>query len=46
MTYDVLFGGAPAYQDLTKTITKIGDVWVVPQAAFCEFLTSARVPCP
>jgi iron complex transport system substrate-binding protein len=46
VTYDVLFGGAPAYQDLSKTITRTGGVWIVPQAAFCEFLTSARVTCP
>jgi hypothetical protein len=46
VTYDVLFGGAPAYQDLSKTITRADGAWIVPQAAFCEFLTSARVPCP
>ena len=46
VTYDVLFGGAPAYQDLSKTINRTDGVWIVPQAAFCEFLSSARVPCP
>ena len=46
VTYDVLFGGTAAYQDLDKTLVRVGDDWVVPQAAFCELLTSARVPCP
>ena len=46
ITYDVLFGGTPAYEALTSTITKVDGAWVVSQAAFCEFLTSARVACP
>lgn len=46
ITYDVLFGGAAAYEALTKTITRVDGAWIVSQAAFCEFLSSARVACP
>ena len=46
ITYDVLFGGTAAYEALTKTITRVDGAWIVSQAAFCEFLSSARVACP
>jgi iron complex transport system substrate-binding protein len=46
ITYDVLFGGTAAYQNLSKTIDKVGDSWKVSTATFCGFLSSARVACP
>lgn len=46
VTYDVLFGTETAYSDLTETIERVGDAWVVSTEKFCSFLTQARVPCP
>lgn len=46
ITYDVLFGPTAAYQNLSKTIDKVGDTWKVSMATFCAFLSSARVACP
>lgn len=45
ITYDVLFGGSAAYTDLSKTIERIGETWVVSRASYCDFLASARTPC-
>ncbi len=46
ITYDVLFGAAAAYEDLTETIERSGESWVVSNEKFCGFLTQARVACP
>lgn len=45
VTYDVLFGGNTAYDDLSGTITLIDGTWVVGRDEFCGFLASARTPC-
>ena len=46
VTYDVLFGGNPAYSDLTGTLVRAGDTWAVTRDEFCSFMASARTPCP
>jgi iron complex transport system substrate-binding protein len=46
ITYDVLFGTTAAYEDLTETIERSGESWVVSNEKFCGFLTQARVSCP
>ncbi len=46
VTYDVLFGGNPAYSDLTGTLVRAGDTWTVTRDEFCSFMASARTPCP
>ena len=46
ITYDVLFGAQAAYSDLSETIDRVGDAWVVSTEKFCAFLAEARVPCP
>jgi iron complex transport system substrate-binding protein len=46
ITYDVMFGDTAAYTDLTGTIDKVGDAWVVPRSEFCSFMASARNACP
>ena len=46
VTYDVLFGGSPAYSDLTGTLVRAGDTWTVTRDEFCSFMASARTPCP
>ena len=45
ITYNVLFGGSPAYSDLTGEITRISGTWTVSRATYCGFLASARTPC-
>lgn len=45
ITYDVLFGGAPAYRDQTGTLSRVDGVWVVPTTDFCAFMSAARVGC-
>ena len=45
VTYDVLFGGNPAYENLTRPIMLVDGVWVVSEAEYCGFLASARTPC-
>jgi iron complex transport system substrate-binding protein len=45
VTYRVLFGGNEAYRDLTMDVTRVDGAWIVPTAAFCGFLASARTPC-
>lgn len=47
VTYDVMFGPAPAYQDLTGPITKLADgTWQIARVDFCSFMAQARTPCP
>ena len=46
VTYDVEFAGNPAYEDQTGTAVRQGDAWVVATEQFCEFMASARTPCP
>ena len=46
VTYDVLFGGTPAYTAQTGTLTRIDGVWRLAKAEFCSFMASARNPCP
>ncbi|MEM7094655.1 MAG: hypothetical protein AAF567_16745, partial [Actinomycetota bacterium] len=46
ITYDVIFGDAAAYEDLTRTVTLDDNgAWIVSAADFCDFLASARTPC-
>lgn len=45
VTYDVIFGGNPAYSDITGTINLVNSSWVVPRSEFCSFMASARVGC-
>jgi iron complex transport system substrate-binding protein len=45
VTYDVLFGGNPAYSDLSGTLVRAGDSWTVTRDEFCSFMASARTPC-
>ena len=45
VTYDVLFGGTPAYTDLQGPINLVDGVWVVGRDAYCGFLAQARTPC-
>jgi iron complex transport system substrate-binding protein len=46
VTYDVLFGGNPAYEGQTGTIELVDGTWVVSRDEFCSFMSSARTPCP
>ncbi|WP_114591853.1 iron-siderophore ABC transporter substrate-binding protein [Euzebya pacifica] len=45
ITYDVLFGGSPAYRGQTGTLGRADGVWQVPTTELCTFMASARVPC-
>ena len=45
VTYNVLFGGTPAYTDLTGEIQRVNGTWTVSREAYCGFLASARTPC-
>lgn len=45
VTYDVNFGGTPAYSDQTGEIALVDGVWVVSRDEFCAFMSSARTPC-
>ena len=45
VTYNVLFGGAAAYQDLKGTLELVEGTWVVSRESYCGFLASARTPC-
>ena len=45
VTYDVLFGGKPAYEALTGTAVRQNGAWVVTREEFCGFMSSARTPC-
>ncbi|MFN3255259.1 MAG: iron-siderophore ABC transporter substrate-binding protein [Ilumatobacter sp.] len=46
ITYDVNFGGNPAYGDQIGTIELVDGVWTVSRDEFCSFMSSARVSCP
>lgn len=45
ITYNVLFGGNAAYEDLTGDIQRVDGTWTVSREAYCGFLASARTPC-
>ena len=45
ITYDVLFGGSAAYQDLEGVIDLVDGTWVVSRDTYCGFLVQARTPC-
>ncbi|WP_420619114.1 hypothetical protein [Candidatus Poriferisocius sp.] len=45
ITYNVLFGGNAAYEDLTGEIQRVDGTWTVSREAYCGFLASARTPC-
>ncbi|MCY4273741.1 MAG: hypothetical protein OXF00_13995 [bacterium] len=45
ITYNVLFGENPAYEDLTGEIQRVNATWTVSREAYCGFLSSARAPC-
>ena len=45
ITYNVLFGGTPAYTDLTGEIQRVDGTWTVSREVYCGFLASARTPC-
>ena len=45
VTYNVLFAGSAAYEDLTGEIVLVDGVWTVTRDTFCGFLASARTPC-
>jgi hypothetical protein len=45
-TYTILFGGAPTYADQKGEAMRGESGWLVPRAAFCTLMTSARVGCP
>jgi GNAT superfamily N-acetyltransferase len=44
-TYDVVFGGKPAYQQLTGKLHRAAGGWAVSRSEFCSFMSSARAPC-
>lgn len=46
ITYTLLFGGAPAYSDLTgeAELTEAG--WQISRDTFCTLMQQARVGCP
>lgn len=46
VTYDVLFGGAPAYTALEGEMARVDGVWTVGRDEFCTFMASARNACP
>lgn len=45
ITYNVLFGGVAAYEDLTGTMQWVNGTWTVSREVYCGFLASARTPC-
>jgi iron complex transport system substrate-binding protein len=45
VTYDILFGGNPAYSDLSGTLVRTDGTWTVTRDEFCSFMASARTPC-
>jgi hypothetical protein len=46
VTYDLLFGGNPAYPDLTGEAVRTAEGWKITRAGFCSLMSSARVGCP
>ena len=45
VTYNVLFAGVAAYEDLTGTMQWVDGTWTVSREEYCGFLASARTPC-
>ncbi len=45
VTYNVLFAGNAAYEDLTGEMVLVDGAWMVTRDIFCGFLASARTPC-
>ena len=45
VTYNVLFGGVAAYEDLTGEMQQVDGAWTVSREVYCGFLASARTPC-
>ncbi|MBL89016.1 MAG: hypothetical protein CL517_01920, partial [Actinobacteria bacterium] len=45
ITYDVMFGENAAYEDLTREVFLVDDLWTVSSEDYCDFLASARTPC-
>lgn len=46
VTYDLLFGGTPAYPDLSGDAFLIDGTWKITRDMFCAMMASARVGCP
>lgn len=46
VTFNIEFGGKPAYKDLDGTVVKTDNGWQVPRDAFCALMAQARTPCP
>jgi iron complex transport system substrate-binding protein len=46
ITYDVMFGGTAAYEDVEGAINRVDGVWIVPRSEFCGFMAQARNACP
>lgn len=45
VTYNVLFAGNAAYEDLTGEIMLVDGTWMATRDAYCGFLATARTPC-
>ena len=45
ITYNVLFAGVAAYEDLTGAMQRVDGRWTVSREEYCGFLASARTPC-
>ena len=45
VTYNVLFAGSAAYEDLTGELVLVDGTWMIARETFCGFLVSARTPC-
>lgn len=45
VTYNVLFAGNAAYEDLNGEIVLVDGNWTVTRDTYCGFLASARTPC-
>ena len=45
ITYNVLFGGVAAYEDLSGEVHRVDGAWMVRREVYCGFLASARTPC-
>lgn len=45
VTYNVLFGGNAAYDNLSGEVVRVDGIWTVTREAYCGFLASARTPC-
>ncbi len=45
VTYNVLFAGSAAYEDLTGEVVLVDGTWMVTREAYCGFLASARTAC-